>query len=240
MNPVVRYTAATLVATGLALAGTAAASADTTPSPTPAPTSQTLAQLKAHCDQEVQRRLGTLSADLSFVNQAPALTSADRSTLQGQINADTSGLTALDATIRSDTTLSQARSDCQKIVTGYRVYVLEEPKIHEVIAADTVSAVDHELSALVPELQKLIDDSDASASAKQKAQADLNDLQGKVTAAQTSVSGVVASVINLQPSGYPGTTTVLQSGHQNIETARGDLKGARDDVADILHVLGRH
>jgi len=236
---------ATLTLTaGLGLAGPVAVDAGTTPAPSPsatptaAPHSISLAALKVRCNSAVQRRLGTLAADDSFVKRSGALTSADRTALEGQISADQTGLTALDKTIQSDSALAPARADCELIVTDYRVYVMEDPKIHEVIAADGVSTVNATFETLIPELQSLINASPVSATVKAEAQADLNDLTSKVSAAHTSISGVTASVINLTPAGWPGNQVDLKSAHSNIGTARTDLAGARADVGHILQLLG--
>ena len=236
---------ATLTLTaGFGLSGSVAVDAQTTPTPapaatsTPAPHTVTLATLKEHCNAAVQRRLGTLGADGTFVKDSAALSSSDRTTLEGQIGADQQGLTALDKTIQSDTTYHQAWTDCQTIVTGYRVYVLQDPKIHEVIAADGVTKVNATFATLIPELQTLINNSSVSATVKAQAQADLNDLTSKVNASRTSISGVTASVINLVPAGWPGNQVDLKSAAQNIKTARADLTGAGADANHIIQLLG--
>jgi hypothetical protein len=234
---------ATLAVTAcLGLAGSVAVDAATTatPSPTasPATTPHTLATLKAHCNAAVQRRLGTLAADDTFVKDSAALTGGDRTTLEAQIGADQQGLTALDKTIQSDSTYPQTWADCQTIVTGYRVYVLEDPKMHEVIAADGVSKVDETFATLIPELQSLINNSSVSATVKAAAQADLNDLTSKVDASQTSISGVSSSVVNLTPAGWPGNQVDVKSAAANIKTARTDLTGARADANHVIRLLG--
>jgi hypothetical protein len=240
------HSAATLTLTaGLGLGGAAAVDAQTTtqspsPSAVPSPVTHTgnLVALKARCNVAVQRRLGVLHTDNTFVQQSSALSSADRATLRGQISADEQGLTALDATIQSDTTLAQAHADCERIVAGFRVYVLEDPKIHEVIAADGVGRVNGSLQTLIPELQSLIDASTVPPADQAAARNKLNDLISKVDASRTSISGVSASVINLTPAGWPGNQVDLQSARQNIKTARTDLSGARADVNHILQLLG--
>ncbi|HEY6781975.1 MAG TPA: hypothetical protein VI296_01960 [Candidatus Dormibacteraeota bacterium] len=236
---------ATLTLTaGFGLAGSVVVDAQTTPTPAPtagpttAPHTVTLATLKERCNVAVQRRLSTLAADGTFVKDSAALSSADRTTLEGQISADQQGLTALDKTIQSDTTYHRAWTDCQTIVTGDRVYVLEDPKIHEVIAADGVSKVDATFATLIPELQTLINNSSVSATVKAQAQADLNDLTSKVNASRTSISGVSASVISLVPAGWPGNEVDLKSAAQNIKTARTDLTGAGADANHIIQLLG--
>src|ERR1700687_2938945 len=223
---------ATLTLTaGLGLAGSVAVDAATTSTPSPAasappaPLAVTLTTLKA----AIQRRLGTLAADDTFVKDSAALTGGDRTTLEGQIGADQQELIALDTTIESDSTYKQTLADCRTIVTGYRVYVLEDPKIHEVIAADGVTKVNQTFATLIPELQSLINNSSVSAKIKAKAQTDLNDLTSKVAGAHTSISGVTSSVINLTPGGWPGNQVVLKRAAQNIKTARADLDGAGAD-----------
>jgi hypothetical protein len=239
-----RGVATLTVTAGLGLAGSVAVDADTTPMPSPSPTPITgphtiaLTTLKAACNAAVQRRHATLAADNTFVIDSAALDSSDRSTLDGQIAADQTGLTSLDKTIQGDTTYQQAWTDCQTIVTGFRVYVLEDPKIHEVIAADGVTKVDATFTTLIPELQSLINNSSASATVKAEAQADLNDLTSKVDASHTSISGVSASVINLVPAGWPGNTVDLKSAAQNIKTGRSDLAGAAVDANNIIVLLG--
>ena len=238
--------AATLTLTaGLGLGGAMAVDAQSTQSPSPsaAPSPAThtanLVALKARCNVAVQRRLAVLHTDNTFIAQSSLLSSADRATLQGQISADEQGLTALDATIQSDTALAQAHGDCERIVTGFRVWVLEDPKIHEAIASDGVSKVNSSLQTLIPELQSLINASTVPPADRAAAQQDLNDLSSKVKASETSISGVTASVIDLTPAGWPGNQVDLQSARQNIKTARTDLAGARADVNHILQLLGQ-
>lgn len=235
-----RGVATLTVTAGFGLAGSMAVDAASTPTPLPAviPHTVALATLKAHCNVAVQRRLASLAVDGTFVKDASALSSADRTTLEGQISADQVGLAALDRTIQSDTTYQQAVADCKTIVTGYRVYVLEDPKIHEVIAADGVTKVNETFATLIPELQSLIDNSSVSATVRAQAQADLNDLTSKVNASRTSISGVSASVINLTPAGWPGNEVDLKSAAQNIKTARADLAGAGVDANHVIQLLG--
>src|SRR2546428_166016 len=80
-------------------------------------------------DVEIDRRLGTLTTLDGLVRDARHLTDADRQELLGEISADRSGLTALKAKIDADTDLTTLRNDLRTIVTGYRVYVLLEPKV---------------------------------------------------------------------------------------------------------------
>ncbi|HEX3606197.1 MAG TPA: hypothetical protein VH134_09770 [Candidatus Dormibacteraeota bacterium] len=234
--------AATTIAASLTAAGTmtAAAAATPTTSPKPTPSTTTLAALKARCNTEVQRRIASLNADRGFIQQATNLTDADRTALLQIVTTDVPALTALDATIQSDTTLDQARSDCRQIVTGFRVYVLQEPKMHGVIAADAVTVTDSSLRKLAALLAADINAANLPPAQKQAAQEALDDLYAKVAASEAAIGGVSASLLPLTPAGYPAPdVTVLKAAQQSIRTARTDLDGARHDVDTILHLLGR-
>jgi hypothetical protein len=215
------------------LTGSVAVDAAGTPAPHPL-----LAPMKALCNTAVQRRIAVLSADDTFVETSVAVTATDQSTLEGQITADEHGLTTLDQKIQADSTSAQAYDDCALIVTDYLVYVMEDPKIQEVLASDGVSKVNSTFVTVVPELQGLINVSAVSASVKASAQADLNDLSAKVSASRTSIAGVTSSIINLEPSGWPGDATTLTTAWQRITAAGTDLAAARADVTSILALLG--
>jgi hypothetical protein len=236
-----RGVATLTVTVGLGFAGSVAVDADALPSPTPVTTPTNpgvLAGIKSLCNIGVQRRLAVLAADNTFVETSVSFTGGDQSVLEGQISADEHGLTALNATIQGDTTYAKVFADCGLIVTDYRVYVMEDPKIHEVIAADGIGKVDSAFTTLIPELQNLINASTASAGDKTAAQNDLNNLTSKVNGSHAAIAGVTASVINLVPSGWPGNQADLKSARHNIATASTDLSGARTDVSNILTLLG--
>ena len=236
-----RGVATLTVTAGLGFTGSVAVDADALPSPAPVATPTNpgvLAGIKSLCNIGVQRRLAVLAADNTFIETSVSLTSSDQSALEGQISADEHGLSALNTTIQGDTTYAKVFADCGLIVTDYRVYVMEDPKIHEVIAADGISKVDSAFTPLIPELQNLINVSTASAGNKAQAQSDLSHLTSKVNASHAAIAGVTASVINLVPSGWPGNQADLKNARQNITTASTDLSGARTDVNNILRLLG--
>ena len=209
-----------------------ASAADNPTSKTPAVAGQALSKLKQKCDQAVQKRESALSGDASHINSATDLSSGDKSALLGTESSDASGLTALDATIQADTTFSQAKTDCEKIVTDYRVYVVFEPQVHLVIAADRVGSVATKITALASELQQKL-----GSNTNPTVQAALADLQKQVAAAQTSVSGVSATVLAQTPSGYPGNKSVLTSALASVQSAIKDLKQARSDVETIKDAI---
>ncbi len=167
------------------------------------------------------------------VNNSADITSSDKATLLGQISADESSLQTLLGTIHADTTVAKALADTGTIVTGYRVFLLEQPKVPLVLAADTETTVESNLQSKLPSIQTAINNSSVSAAQKAAAQTAFNDCTTQLAAAQSASSGIVSDVINLLPSGYPGNQPTLVSARDSAQTARSDLGKCRTDVQTI-------
>ena len=197
-----------------------------------------LACIKQRSATAVSNRETRLQQLTNDVNDSADITAGDKSTLLGQLQSDETSLDSLNTTIQNDTSVKQAWQDAQTIVTGYRVYLLETPKVHLVIAADTEATVWSDISSVMPALQTAINDSTASAADKEKAQTAFNDCTSQLAAAQSASSGVVSEVIDLLPSGYPGNQPTLVSARQSVVTARRDLGTCRTDINTIRTALG--
>jgi hypothetical protein len=222
--------------------GDPSASSSPSATPTPGPCSGSvaaqLACIRQRATTAVNDRESALQQMAGDVNSSVAIKAGDKSTLLGQINADESGLETLLGTIDADTTVAQARADTETIVTGFRVYVLEGPKVHLVIAADTEGNVESVIQSVLPAVQAAINASGASAAQKAEAQTAFNDCSSHLGAAESASSGIVVEVIDLQPSGYPGNQPTLASARQSAQTARQDLGTCYTDLKDIRQDLG--
>ncbi|MGA3183987.1 MAG: hypothetical protein ABSE52_05245 [Candidatus Dormibacteria bacterium] len=192
-----------------------------------------LACIDQRASQAVSARETALQQMTEDVNKSADITSSDKATLLGQISADESGLQTLLATIDADTTVAQALADTETIVTGYRVFLLEQPKVHLVIAADTETTIEANLQAKLPAIQTAINNSTASAAQKAAAQTAFNDCTTQLAAAQSASSGIVSDVIDLLPSGYPGNQPTLVTARDSAQTARSDLGKCKTDIETI-------
>lgn len=192
-----------------------------------------LACIDQRATTAVSNRETALGQMISDVNNSKDIASSDKATLLGQLQADEFGLTTLLATIKGDTTVKQALADTATIVTSYRVYLLEQPKVHLVIAADTEGTIKSTLQSKLPSIQTAIDNSSASAAQKAAAQTAFNDCSTQLSAAQAASSGIVADVIYLLPSGYPGNQPTLVSARDQAQTARTDLGKCKTDIQTI-------
>lgn len=97
-----------------------------------------IARLKDRGNTEIDRRKATLATLLGVVGDSRRLSETNRSALASEIQTDDSSLTSLRAKIGGDSDLATLRADVLDIVTVYRVYVLLEPKVHLVRAADAL------------------------------------------------------------------------------------------------------
>ena len=238
-HPVRIGVAAFAVTAALAAASLLPAMAASSPSPSASPgacsgsTAARLACIDQRASQAVSARETALQKMTADVNNSADITSSAKATLLGQISADESGLQTLLGTIDADTTVAKALADTGTIVTGYRVFLLEQPKVHLVLAADTETTVESNLQSKLPSIQTAINNSSVSAAQKAAAQTAFNDCTTQLAAAQSASSGIVSDVINLLPSGYPGNQPTLVSARDSAQTARSDLGKCKTDVQTI-------
>lgn len=231
--------AAFAVSAALAAASVLPAMAAASPSPSATSgacsgsTAARLACIDQRASQAVSAREAALQKMTSDVNDSADITSSDNATLLGQLSADASGLQTLLGTIDADTTVAKALADTKTIVTGYRVFLLEQPKVHLVIAADTETTIESNLQSKLPSIQTAINNSSASAAQKAAAQTAFNDCTTQLAAAQSASAGIVSDVITLLPSGYPGNQPTLVSARDSAQTARSDLGKCKTDIETI-------
>ena len=231
--------AAFAVSAALAAASVLPAMAAASPSPSATSgacsgsTAARLACIDQRASQAGSAREAALQKMTSDVNDSADITSSDNATLLGQLSADASGLQTLLGTIDADTTVAKALADTKTIVTGYRVFLLEQPKVHLVIAADTETTIESNLQSKLPSIQTAINNSSASAAQKAAAQTAFNDCTTQLAAAQSASAGIVSDVITLLPSGYPGNQPTLVSARDSAQTVRSDLGKCKTDIETI-------
>jgi len=233
--------AAFAVAAAVSLAPAAASAQTTTTTPRRGARAEVraddVAAIKARCDAQVDRRLATIADLERVIDQARDLTGAHRGTLHQLLAGDRSGLQALRAKIDADGDAATLRSDCHKIVTDYRIYVLVAPKVRLVIAADRVAAIAARFDQLAPKVQSRIDAAKARGQDVTALQSALDDAKAKVADARSKTAGLADQVLALDPGGYPGNRSTLQSARQAMFAARQELLAARNDLRRIVSQL---
>lgn len=216
----------------------AAASTATGTNSAPSATSQQRLQtIISKGDQEITRRLATLSSLTSKISAATKLTTSDKTTLSGEVSSTTSGLTSLKTQLDGETTVSAARTDVQSIYNEYRVYALVAPKVNLVKVADDQQVVQGKLTALTQKLQSRITSDQQAGKDVSTLQTELNDMTSKTQAARTISANIENSVIALQPTDYNSNHALLSGDNTQLKTARNDDQAATTDAKNIVSAL---
>jgi hypothetical protein len=162
-----------------------------------------------------------------------------KSTLTSDLSSSAGGLSALNGQIQSATTLKALLPLCEQIVTGYRIYVLQTPRVHLTMGADTETAVITKLQAIGPKLQSAISAAQAKGEDVGQAPTLYADFTTKLADASSKSSGAADQVLPLTVAEYNAGTAkpVLQTTYQNLVLARGDLIAARQDATQIVQIL---
>ncbi len=181
-------------------------------------------------DNEVSRRLTSLSGLLAKINAATKLSASDKAALIAEVNAEIAGLTTLKTTVDNDGDVTSAKTDAQSIVTDYRVYALVVPKVQLVITADRQQVIEDKLTALAAKVQTSINTAKTAGKDTTNLQKQLDDLTAKTQAAQAISSDVETKVLALQPSDYNNDHKILSAYRDQLKTARGDIGAAFGDA----------
>lgn len=188
-------------------------------------------------DQEITRRLTTLSTLSTKISSASHLTADDKTALAGEVSTETTNLTTLKTKLDAETTLAGARADAQSIFNGYRVYALVVPKIALIRTADGLQATEAKLTALAPKLQARISAAQANHKSVGDLQAKLSDMITQTATAQTTSTAVEAKVLPLQPSDYNSDHTLLSGYRNQLQTAHTANQTAIADAKAIVAAL---
>jgi hypothetical protein len=185
--------------------------------------------LKQAAHTAIEVRLTALNTATAAVNAATYM-GADQATITGKLQADVSGLQALDTQIQADATVAALRADAQKVYVDYRVFALAIPVAHMTRAADLVGkeVVPH-LTTAATRLQTAI-----TAKGTTALQPLLDDMKAQTAAAQQLVGPLPAALEALTPASWNADHEVLRPARTALETARADVRKARQDARQIV------
>lgn len=179
-------------------------------------------------DKAVSARLSAL-ADLNTKVQAMKNVSAtEKANISTEVQTNVTGLTALKATVDSDTVLTKARTDADSAFTSFRIYALVIPQGYIEVSADRINTIASLISALSAKLQTRISAEQAAGVNVTALQATLADIGAQTTSATAQASIAQSGVANLAPD--QGNATVAASNKAALVSARADTKTATKDL----------
>ena len=188
-------------------------------------------------NNEISRRLSTLQGLSAKINGTNKLTVHDKTSLDDEVMGETSALIALKSKLDAETTVADARTDAQAIITNYRVYALVVPKVNLVKTADDQQVAEAKLAALAPKLQSRITAAKTAGKNVTSLQTGLDDLNKQIGLAQNISSNFESAIIALQPSDYNSDHTVLSRNRDILKTAQNDIRAAVSDATTIVDGL---
>ncbi|MFF2052717.1 hypothetical protein ACFVU2_14035 [Leifsonia sp. NPDC058194] len=219
----------------------AATTPPATSSPTPASTSthapKTLAQIQAAGAKATSDRETKLTAAITKITADKSLTSNDRSTILGTLDADLAAMKSQAGAIAADTTTTQAAADLKTVFEKYRVDAVALPQARLAAGADRITGA--RLPALTKEQSAL----SAELSGKDKAkstsalQADLSDMGKQISTASHDAGGVAQAALDVTPSAYDSNHSALSSAKSELAAARTAAKKAASDAKAIRQAL---
>jgi hypothetical protein len=196
-----------------------------------------LATIRGAADTAVKARISKLETLKSRITESKDLTAPHQSGMLAEITSDENGLTTLDATVQSDATSATATADAGKIVTQYRVYVLEVPKFNEVMAADAIAAANVNLQAAIPKFSAALAARQQNGVDISAAQTALADLNAKASAIARTNGEMVEPLLAMTPAGYPANRPTMISTRQALGTELNQVKTARSDITTITAAI---
>lgn len=193
--------------------------------------------LKQRASNEITRRITSLTNVISKITAIKRLTDSQKAPLINGIQAEIESLKVLNTKIQADTDLTTLRTDIKSIVNSYRIYLLYLPQTQIIIAADKLLNTADTLTELAAKLQSRIDETKGKGEDVSSLETTLTDMQTKIADAKTQANNAINAVSALQPTGYPGNKTSLQSARSMLQAALKDLQSIRQDTQKIIVVL---
>ena len=100
------------------------------------------------------------------------------------------------------------------------------------VVSDIELTAEDRLSKLADRLEAMIER--ASGKDTTKGKSDLASLRAKLTSVTGTVSPLPASLLALQPSGYPANHTTLEQGRASLRTGRAGLADAATQARTVI------
>jgi len=198
---------------------------------------QRVDNLKKRADNEIDKRVTSLTTLITKINANKRLTSAEKSKFTTDIQNNINDLKALKIKIDADTDATTLQADVKSIVDSYRIYLLYMPKIKTLEASAGLSTVADNLTTLATKLNTKINQAKTDGKDVTAMQTLYADMLAKIADAKTQFTNAETTVVNLSPTDYPGNKTKLEQGRDLIKKALDDFKAARDDAKKIAQDL---
>lgn len=184
-------------------------------------------RLKQQGDKMIDKRITSLNALITRINNDKNLTSDEKTTLSSDVQNAINGLTALKTKIAGDTTVADLKTDIKQIIINYKVYEILEPKMRILMIIDNLQDISNRLGLLSPKLQTFINDLKAQNKNVSDLQILLDDINSSLSVINTKLSADKTAIMNV--------TISTANAKDTFVSVRKDLAQVRALFAKIRH-----
>ena len=194
--------------------------------------------LRQRAEKEITRRVTFLNELITKLNTIKKISSAEKTDLQAQIQAQIDGLNALRTKINADTDNVTLKTDVKSIIDNYYIFLFFRVKVSLLIAGDRSSTVVSSLNGIYTKLQTRVNQVQTSGGDLIVLNSLLSDMNAKITDATTQITVTQTELTPLTAQGYPGNKTTLTDARSKIKNVNDELKTAYKDAMQIRTDLG--
>jgi hypothetical protein len=231
-----RFAASLIGAPVLIVASSLSASASDVKAPVIS-ASTSVSSASAYLASQLASRLQQLTKLALRVSAAKSLAPADHAALNALLVGELAGLTSLQASSKSDSSIAQIRADASTMVLSYHVFSFVEPAVQTVLRIDTARAAASRITMLIPSIKATIVASAASNRRLSQANALLASVSALVAAINTSTTGVVPTLLALTPSTVPGSLATLAATGTTASAAEHEVHAAYSMIGRIVWLV---
>jgi hypothetical protein len=193
--------------------------------------------LKQRAQTEISRRLEFLNQLIAKINDIKKLSSAEKTSLQSQIQTQIDGLNALRVKINADTDNTTLKADVKSIISDYYIFLFFRAQVNLLVTADKSATIADNLGSIYIKLQTRINQAQTVGSNVIDLSAMLSDMNTQLTVAQTQITAVQAELTPLTAQGYPGNKFTLVDARAKLILVNQELKAVYQDAIKIRQVL---
>lgn len=200
---------------------------------------QLVEEIKERAQKAIERRLETIDRLRGALNERNHVTARHKADLLVDLNEAEAGLRTLSREIDAATTLPQLRVLVPKIATDFRIYLVVAPKVHEVIAGDTMLwAVNNPLTEAQSRIEEAIQRAQDAGYDTSEAEQYLGQMVIHMNEAESLAGPVPGSVIDLDAGDWPDPAqSLLQQGREDLKAAHGEIRQAVEAAHNAVQAL---
>lgn len=198
----------------------------------------TMENLRQRATTEITRRTTFLNELSAKIDGLKKLSTAQKSDLKAQIQAQIDSLNALQAKINADTDITTLRTDVKSIVGNYYIFAFFRVKISLLVATNRMGTTTDMLNTVYTKLQTRINEEQAKGTDVTALNILLADMLAKINSAKTQYDSAQTELSALTAEGYPGNRTTLLNARTKIKQGEKDLRAAYQDAVKIRQGLG--